>query len=65
MRAYKCDRCGALYETFNGSELVDKYKNQIAPMQYKNGNWQYIDLCDECMGLFLDFMNNGGNEECQ
>ena len=69
LKAYKCDRCGALYETFNGPQVVGKYVitsgETIAPMVYRNGNWKQIDLCDECMSAFLSFMKDGGNEECQ
>ena len=69
MKAYKCDRCGALYPDHIGPQKLAKYcsrpEHVIAPMMYSNGNWKQIDLCDECMSAFLSFMKDGGNEECQ
>lgn len=43
MEAYKCDRCGKLFEKSTASILdVDKRKSVYS------GDWRSQDLCPEC-----------------
>ena len=45
-QAYKCDRCGKLYECFSFGE--DKYKFQDKVIYASTGNGYNYDLCPTC-----------------
>lgn len=62
MRAKKCDRCGKLYEHYDGSKnfkengkangliLIDR------DLDKKYWSRKDYDLCPECMGLIVSFL---------
>ena len=56
MRAYKCDRCGALFQpTLNSPEFeLRKYQ----------GEWEYetLDLCDDCIIDLKRFMKEAHHD---
>ena len=63
MRARKCDRCGKLYEHYDGSKnfeengkangliLIDR------DLDNKYWNRKDYDLCPECMSLTISFLH--------
>lgn len=69
MLARKCDRCGKLYEQYegktnyrelsgaNGVKLIDVYMSD-------NGydNRKRYDLCPECMAKLVAFLNGGNHD---
>ena len=61
MKAYKCDRCGKLYEYYDGIELVSGgYKFTIFSISNYFGiaNEDY-DLCPECMKSLIKWIKEG------
>lgn len=41
-RAYKCDRCGAFYESNNDVKITTRRYDWV------NAQREYDDLCEEC-----------------
>lgn len=62
MRAMKCDRCGKLYEHYDGSETFEKTEKANAvflidrDLDKKHWPRKTYDLCPECMRKFEDFL---------
>lgn len=61
-RAYKCDRCGALYESYEGENKYDVLKPTKVMFRCttKDRNYydtQFYDLCQKCMKEILESMN--------
>lgn len=60
MLARKCDRCGALYESYNVKNCKDKPNGCMVLNIDDEGRYfshGFIDLCPACMGIFQDFMD--------
>lgn len=61
-RAYKCDRCGALYESYEGENRDDVLKSTKVMFRCttKDRHYydtQFFDLCQKCMKEILEIMN--------
>ena len=59
-RAYKCDRCGALYESYEGENRDDVLKPTKVMFRTKDRHYydtQFFDLCQKCMKEILEIMN--------
>ena len=61
-RAYKCDRCGKLYESYAAENKYDGLKATKIRCRWntKDGNYydtDFFDLCQKCMKEILDIMN--------
>ena len=68
MRAMKCDRCGKLYEHYDGNEAFKKTEkaNAISLID-KDLDKEYYsrktyDLCPDCMRKFEDFLKGKSHE---
>lgn len=59
MRAYQCDRCGALYSHSN------KLENEIFITGSCTVTGQVKDLCDECQKELEIWWNVGKTEESE
>ena len=61
MRAMKCDRCGKLYEYYDGRKLFrnGEKANALFLMDEKYFSRRSFDLCPECMGEFERFIRGG------
>lgn len=65
MRAKKCDRCGKLYEQYDGSkEFKEQGKaNAIIfidrDLDNKYSSRNSYDLCPECMAQLISFISEG------
>lgn len=58
MEAYKCDRCGKLFEKLTTSILdVDKRTSIFS------GDWQSQDLCPECAESLDEWWKAGKERE--
>lgn len=59
--AKKCDRCGSLYEVYDGIGFTDTTHNKWTGMMlcapYANGNNKAYDLCPNCMKALLSFLS--------
>ena len=69
MRAYKCDRCGKLYEKHESNGLLihepplwDNHELVIAILCLPRYGNQNLDLCHECQVKLVEFMNDGKKE---
>lgn len=62
MRAMKCDRCGKLYEHYDGCETFKKTEKANAAilidkdLDKKYWSRKTYDLCPDCMREFEDFL---------
>lgn len=56
--AYKCDRCGKLYET-----KVEKTTRELGIAKRGRYGLCPLDICDECYSEFVKFMNDGKKNE--
>ena len=68
MRAYKCDRCGSLYEAYKTTELGQRPINHIissaTSLTLRNSDLipvESYDLCPNCMRKILTMLR--GNKE--
>lgn len=65
MRAKKCDRCGKLYEQYDGSkEFKEQGKANAIIFIDRNLDNKYwsrnsYDLCPECMAQLVSFISEG------
>lgn len=68
MRAKKCDRCGKLFEHYDG---VKEFKNTekanalyLIDRDLDNKYWgrKSYDLCSECMKKLENFLKGGGGD---
>ena len=61
MQARKCDRCGKLYEIYNGLEVVkggDIYNTVRLEKENIANIYKKLDLCPECMEKLVNFIKN-------
>ena len=58
-RAYKCDRCGKLYEPYEFSDYSEeiKFKERIINVSTLSG--ATYDLCPNCRIGLAEYMNQG------
>nr|DAZ80949.1 MAG TPA: Transcription initiation factor IIE, alpha FINGER, Transcription [Caudoviricetes sp.] len=61
-RAYKCDKCGALYEPYGAENIYDGLKATKIRFRCNTNDGKYydtnfFDLCQKCMKEILDSMN--------
>ena len=68
MRAYKCDCCGGLYESYDGIVLDERPKEHVTSsattlVLYKSNSLpvKSYDLCPNCMRKILAMLR--GNKE--
>ncbi len=55
--AYKCDRCGGLYDEAVGAVSIDQLFVTTAPAKDKSANgdsWEQIDLCPTCGPIVIE-----------
>lgn len=58
-KALKCDRCGKLYEHYEGIRVQDKGVHYVSLTLNSDGCWgRKFDLCPECMTKLVEFMKN-------
>lgn len=59
--AKKCDRCGSLYEIYNGIGFTDanlsKWTGMILTTYCTNSRNREYDLCPHCMKALLSFLS--------
>ena len=57
--AKKCDRCGKLYEHYDGIPLVNGGRKYYAvKFANINSSSEWFDLCSDCMQKIVLFMEN-------
>lgn len=61
-RAYKCDKCGALYESYAAENIYNGLKATKIMFRCNTNDGKYydtkfFDLCQKCMKEILDSMN--------
>lgn len=62
MKVYKCDRCGKTYD--KKPYYYDKSNNTcivgigIKTAENRFEEFQSIDLCEDCLKKFIEFMEN-------
>lgn len=60
-RAYKCDKCGALYEPYeaenNDGLKATKIRFRCTQNDGEYYDTNFFDLCQKCMKEILDSMN--------
>lgn len=64
MLARKCDRCGRLYEPYDGRKVFPKSEaNSLAlkDTDCKGNSWRrgFFDLCEDCMAKLETFLYGG------
>ena len=60
-KAYKCDRCGNLFESKNPIDIhreVDNKHFSISVKRVSDGTRICQDICDDCKTAFLKFWRN-------
>lgn len=68
MRAMKCDRCGKLYEQYDGCKTFKNTENANAiilidkDLDKKYWTREIYDLCPDCMREFEDFLKDKSYE---
>lgn len=68
MRAMKCDRCGQLYEYYDGGKTFKDTEKanaiQLVDDDLDKGRWfrKAYDLCPDCMREFEDFLKDKSYE---
>lgn len=61
--ALKCDRCGRLYEHYQGVEIVEGGNKYHAITLENRYDHKWYDLCPECMGKLIEFIRGDLNKE--
>lgn len=65
--ARKCDRCGSLYELYDGIGFTDanlsKWDGMMLTTRFSNSRNRDYDLCPYCMRALLSFINDGNKKE--
>ncbi len=56
--AKKCDRCGNLYDLYDGIPFNDNRKYHAVKFANCNYNTAWLDLCPDCMKQIILFMEN-------
>lgn len=56
--AKKCDRCGNLYELYDGVLFKDSRKYHAVKFASFNCSSAWLDLCPDCMKKLVIFMEN-------
>lgn len=64
MLAKKCDRCGRLYEPYDGQKVFPKSKSNSLTLRDtdcdgKSRRREYFDLCEDCMAKLESFLYRG------
>ena len=67
MKAKKCDRCGRLYEHYDGREAFPKSRSnslELRDTDLKETFWQRdcFDLCEDCMAKLESFLYGGAEK---
>ena len=67
MQARKCDRCGRLYEHYDGSKAFPKSRSNslgLRDTDLKETFWQRdrFDLCEDCMAKLESFLYGGAEK---
>lgn len=59
MQAYKCDRCGVLYESgkLKHGDIIKIITPQISFRESLEDAPGHFDLCNRCYGEFIDWFN--------
>jgi hypothetical protein len=62
--AKKCDRCGKLYELYDGCKVQKggHSYNKVAFLRSWNDPCKEYDLCPECMELLIKWMKEDSND---
>ena len=63
--AKKCDRCGKLYEHYNGKPFIDDGSeyNWVRIYTTHGSAWRDFDLCPDCMTKLIAFLKMETNNE--
>ena len=64
-RARKCDRCGSLYEFYEGTKTTERANAvELIDRDMDNSSWsrKIYDLCPVCMDSFLQYLHIGGRQ---
>lgn len=56
--AKKCDRCGKLYELYDGVLFTDNRKYYAVRFANDSISSRWLDLCPDCMKQIIFFMEN-------
>lgn len=67
MLAKKCDRCGRLYEHYDGQKVFPKSQSnslELRDTDCKEAFWQRdsFDLCEDCMTKLESFLYGGADK---
>lgn len=67
MLAKKCDRCGGLYEHYDGKKAFPKSQSnslELRDTDLKEAFWQRdrFDLCEDCMTKLESFLYGGAEK---
>lgn len=68
MLAKKCDRCGHLYEHYDGEKVFPKSRSNSIGLRdtdidRKYWNRDHFDLCKDCMTKLESFLYRGADNE--
>lgn len=61
--AVKCDRCGKLYESYDGVKLVECGNSYYCFGIFGNGKCKHYDLCEDCMKSLISWIKENKNNE--
>ena len=67
MQAKKCDRCGRLYEHYDGRKAFPKSLSNSIELRDTDIGWKYwgrarFDLCEDCMTKLESFLYGGADK---
>ena len=62
--AKKCDRCGKLYDNYDGRKVQEGGNSYIklALLRGWNDSFRQYDLCPECIKLLIKWIKEADNE---
>lgn len=70
MQALKCDRCGRLYEHYDGGKAFPKSRSnsiQLKDTDIARKYWSrdHFDLCEDCMAALEVFLYRSSDSACK
>lgn len=61
-QALKCDRCGKLYECYDGVEFLQGGNKYRSLFFLGKGQYKSFDLCEDCMKDAKEWTKRGGDK---